>query len=134
MKLGKYLVLLTAMFGVIHIGVSAFSQSDNSVVASIKNNQGRYFTTRIDNLTEKLNLTSDQQKRMRPILEQEVGYLEQIRGNPALSKKEKVKRLQSIVQGSDNEMKSFLSTDQWQKLQALRKGQKAELKKYAEAK
>jgi len=134
MKLGKYLVLFTAMFGVIHIGVSAFSQSDNSVVASIKNNQGRYFTTRIDNLTEKLNLTSDQQKRMRPILEQEVGYLEQIRGNPALSKKEKVKRLQSIVQGSDNEMKSFLSTDQWQKLQALRKGQKAELKKYAEAK
>jgi len=134
MKLGRYLVLLTAIFGVILMGVSAFSQSDNSVVASIKNNQGRYFTTRIENLTEKLSLTSDQQTRMRPILEQEVGYLEQIRGNPALSKKEKVKRLQSIVQRSDNEMKSFLSTEQWQKLQVLRKDQKAELKKYAEAK
>lgn len=134
MKFGKHLVLLTAMFGIIHVGVTTFSQSDNSVVASIKNNQGRYFTTRIESLTEKLNLTSDQQTRMRPILEQEVGYLEQIRGNPALSKKEKVKRLQSIVQGSDNEMKSFLSTEQWQKLQALRKDQKAELKRYAEAK
>lgn len=134
MKFGKHLVLLTAMFGIIHVGVTTFSQSDNSVVASIKNNQGRYFTTRIESLTEKLNLTSDQQTRMRPILEQEVGYLEQIRGNPALSKKEKVKRLQSIVQGSDNEMKSFLSTEQWQKLQTLRKDQKAELKRYVEAK
>ena len=128
------LVLLTVLFGVINIGANAFSQSDSSVVASIKNNQGRYFTSRIENLTEQLNLTPDQQKRMRPILEQEVGYLEQIRGNPVLSKKEKVKRLQTIVQGSDNQMKSFLSEEQWQKLQGLRKGQKAELKKYAEAK
>ena len=128
------LVLLTVLFGVLHIGLNAFSQSDSSVVASIKNNQGRYFTSRIDNLTEQLNLNPDQQRRMRPILEQEVGYLEQIRGNPVLSKKEKVKRLQTIVQGSDNQMKSFLSEEQWQKLQGLRKGQKAELKKYAETK
>jgi Spy/CpxP family protein refolding chaperone len=128
------LVLLTVLFGVLPIGQNAFSQSDNSVVASIKNNQGRYFTSRIDNLTEQLSLTPDQQRRMRPILEQEVGYLEQIRGNPVLSKKEKVKRLQTIVQGSDNQMKSFLSEEQWQKLQGLRKGQKAELKKYAETK
>jgi len=128
------LVLLTVLFGVLPIGQNALSQSDNSVVASIKNNQGRYFTSRIDNLTEQLSLTPDQQRRMRPILEQEVGYLEQIRGNPVLSKKEKVKRLQTIVQGSDNQMKSFLSEEQWQKLQGLRKGQKAELKKYAETK
>jgi len=51
-----------------------------------------------------------------------------------LSKKQKVKRLQAIVSGSDNEMKPFLSAEQWQKLQGLRKDQKAELKKYAEAK
>ena len=128
------LLLLTVLFGFLHMGLNAFSQSDSSVVASIKNNQGRYFTSRIDNLTEQLNLNPDQQRRMRPILEQEVGYLEQIRGNPVLSKKEKVKRLQTIVQGSDNQMKSFLSEEQWQKLQGLRKGQKAELKKYAETK
>lgn len=130
----RRLAFLTVLFGTLQFAVSAVSQSDNSVVASIKNNQGSYFTTRIESLTEKLNLTPDQKARMRPILEQEVGYLEQIRGNPALSKKEKVKRLQTIVQGSDTRMKSFLSEEQWQKLQGLRKTQKAELKKYAESK
>ncbi|PYY11762.1 MAG: hypothetical protein DMG61_18090 [Acidobacteria bacterium] len=104
------------------------------MVADLKNKQGSYFTSRIENLSDKLSLTSDQQAKMRPILEQEMGLLEQIRGNPVLSKKQKVKRLQAIVSGSDNEMKPFLSAEQWQKLQGLRKDQKAELKKYAEAK
>ena len=134
MRLGWYLLLIAALFCAPNLVASSFSQSDNSVVADIKNKQGSYFTSRIENLSEKLSLTSDQQAKMRPILEQEMGLLEQIRGNPVLSKKEKVKRLQAIVSGSDNEMKSFLSAEQWQKLQGLRKNQKAELKKYAEAK
>jgi len=134
MRFGRYLLLIAALFGAPYLIVSSFSQSDNSVVADLTNKQGSYFTSRIENLSEKLNLTSDQQTKMRPILEQEMGLLEQIRANPVLSKKDKVKRLQAIVGGSDNKMKSFLSAEQWQKLQGLRKDQKAELKKYAEAK
>jgi len=93
----------------------------------LKTGGSPYFTAKIENLTEKLQLNTDQQAEIKPIAEQEVGYLEEIRGNSALSKKDKLKKLKTIVNNSDTQMKSMLSPEQWQKLQTLRKKQKSEL-------
>jgi len=93
----------------------------------LKTGGSPYFTAKIENLTEKLQLNTDQQAKIKPIAEQEVGYLEEIRGNSALSKKDKLKKLKTIVNNSDTQMKSMLSPEQWQKLQTLRKKQKSEL-------
>lgn len=134
MRLSMYFLMIAGFLGLSEIALSARLQSDNSVVSDLQTKQATYFNSKIENLTEKLSLSPDQQKQLRPIVEQEMGNLEQIRGNPVLSKKEKVKRLQEIVRESDTRMKSFLSPDQWQKLQALRKSQKAELDQYARAK
>jgi len=41
--------------------------------------------------SHKLQLTPDQQIKTKPVAEQEVGYLEEIRANPVLSKREKCK-------------------------------------------
>ncbi len=92
-----------------------------------------YFTAKLDNLTQTLRLTPDQQTKIKPIAEQEVAYLEQIRANPVASRQEKLKRLKDIVQTSDTQMKPVLSPEQWQKLQTLRKQQKEQLKQYATA-
>ncbi len=112
----------------------ATPQTEAQSVAALKEGGSAYFTTKIENLTNKLDLTPDQQEKLRPIAEQEVGYLEEIRGNAVLSKEQKIKKLEEIVRRSDQQMKPFLSADQWEKLEALRKEQKEELKKYAEAK
>jgi hypothetical protein len=88
----------------------------------------------MENLTTKLSLTPDQQAKLKPIAEQEVGLLEEIRGNNVLSRKEKLDRLQKIVLDSDKQMKPWLSAEQWQKLQALRSDQKERLKQYAATK
>ncbi len=93
-----------------------------------------YFTTKMKNLTSKLNLSTDQQAKLKPIAEQEVGMLEQIRGNPVLTRKEKLVRLQQVVLDSDQQMRPWLSAQQWEELQALRKSQKAQLEQYAKAK
>jgi len=93
-----------------------------------------YFTSKMENLTTKLELTPDQQARLKPIAQQEVGLLEEIRGNPGLSRKEKLAKLQQIVLDSDKRMRPWLSAEQWEKLQALRKDQKERLKQYAKAK
>lgn len=105
---------------------------DTSVNTQLKKGSSEYFTAKIENLTKKLQLTPDQQVKIKPIAEQETGYLEEIHGNPSLSKKDKLSRLVEVVKNSDSQMKPILSDDQWQKLQALRKDQKAELKKIAE--
>jgi hypothetical protein len=109
----------------------ATPQTEAQSAAALKAGGSAYFTTKIENLTNRLSLTPDQQEKLRPIAEQEVGYLEEIRGNAVLSKEQKIKKLEEIVRRSEQQMKPFLSADQWDKLEALRKEQKDQLKKYA---
>jgi len=128
-------VLPIALLSTVGLAVPASpAQNEDPRVTALKKGESIYFTAKIQNLTDKLDLTPDQQRKLRPIAEQETAYLEQIRANPVLSKKDKLKRLRTIVHGSDQEMKSFLSAQQWQTLQALRKTQYAELKELANAK
>jgi hypothetical protein len=65
---------------------------------------------------------------------QEANLLEEIRGNTGHSRKEKLARLQQVVLESDKQMKPWLSVQQWEKLQTLRKDQKEQLKQYAKTK
>ena len=119
----QYVVILLTMFAAsIVLGQETANKYD-----VLKTGGSPYFTAKIENLTEKLQLNTDQQAEIKPIAEQEVGYLEEIRGNSALSKKDKLKKLKTIVNNSDTQMKSMLSPEQWQKLQTLRKKQKSEL-------
>jgi hypothetical protein len=89
---------------------------------------GQYFSMKLDHLREKLLLTPDQRTEIKPILEQEAGEVGEICANPALSRPNKLKRYEKIVRASDEKIKPFLSSDQLQKLQDLRKEQKQDLK------
>jgi hypothetical protein len=127
-------IIATILFIATPLTLRAGAQSETQTAAALKEGGSTYFTTKMENLTNRLNLTPDQQDKLRPVAEQEVGYLEEIRGNAVLSREQKIKKLEEIVHRSDQQMKPFLSADQWEKLQALRKEQKEQLKKYAEAK
>ena len=109
------------------------SQSQGSMITDLKKGGSTYFTAKMDNLSEQLHLTPDQQTMLRPIAEQETAYIEQIRTNPVLSLETKFDRLKTIVRGSDKQMKAFLSAQQWQKLQALRKEQQTTLEEYVKS-
>lgn len=90
---------------------------------------GQYFTMKQQRLSQTLNLSEDQQARIKPILEQETGEVGQIFDNPVLSRKDKLNRWEKIVQSSDEKIKPFLSQTQSQKLQDMRKQQMQDLKK-----
>jgi len=121
-------VLLIALLAL----ASAAAQDNAKTESVLKAGGSTYFTAKMDNLTEKLQLSPDQVTKIRPIAEQEIGYLEQVRANPVVSRKDKLKRLKEVVAKSDTEMKPILSADQWQKLQTMRKEQKQQLKEMAE--
>jgi hypothetical protein len=106
------------------------TQSEDPTIAALKRGESGYFTAKMQNLSDQLHLNESQQTKLRPIVEQETAYIEQIRSNPVLATKDKFKRLQEIVRGSDKQMKHFLSAQQWRKLQLLRKDQKASLENY----
>jgi hypothetical protein len=73
-----------------------------------------------------LNLTPEQQGKIKPILEQESGEVREI--SPVLSRKDKLSAVEKIVRASDEKLKPILSTDQWHTLQEIRKEQKRELR------
>jgi len=133
MRLLRYLagsVLWTSLAITLCTGQQAGSLDVNAIKAG----STPYFTTKMENLTTRLELTPDQQAKLKPIAEQETNLLEEIRGNSGRSRKEKLTRLQQVVLESDQQMKPWLSAQQWQKLQALRKDQKEQLKQYAKTK
>jgi hypothetical protein len=88
----------------------------------------QYFAMKMQNLSEVLNLTDEQQAKVKPIAEQETGEVNQTIFNPVVSREERLSRWQKIVSKGDSKMRSFLSQAQWEQLQQLRKQQKQELK------
>src|SRR5215469_15971331 len=87
----------------------------------------QYYSMKLRNLSETLDLSEDQQTKVRPILEQEAGELNYVWNNPALSQKDKVERLRQAVRTSDRKMKPLLTQAQWDKLESMRQQQQREL-------
>lgn len=94
---------------------------------------GQYFSMKQQHLSEALDLSDEQQAKIKPSLEQETGEVGQIMGNPVLSRADKLNRWEKIVRSSDERIKPFLSQAQLNKLRQMRKEQKQELKKMIEA-
>lgn len=88
----------------------------------------QYFTMKMQNLSDSLDLNDEQRAKLKPIAEQEAGEAGQVCFTSVVPRQERLKRWEKIVRSSDEKMKSFLSRAQWQKLQELRKEQKQELK------
>jgi hypothetical protein len=75
-----------------------------------------------------LNLSDEQQARIKSIAEQESSEAKAVIFTPVVSRKERLSQWEKIVRASDVKMKSILTEEQWRKLQEIRKDQKRELK------
>jgi hypothetical protein len=81
------------------------------------------------NFTVKLALTDAQQAEIKPILEQEAGQVAQLCANTELSRVDKLRGYENLVQTTDEQIKPLLSGPQLKKLRDLRKEQKQALKR-----
>ena len=88
---------------------------------------GHYFTMKMQNLTEVLHLSEEQQAQIKPIAEQESSEVGALCFTPVVPRKERLRQWKRIVRSSDAKLKPILSQSQWAKLQDLRKEQKQEL-------
>ena len=89
---------------------------------------GQYFSMKMQNLTETLNLTDEQRTKIKPIVEQERAEVGAVCFTPTIPRKERLVRFEKVVRAGDEKMKPILSTDQWAQLQQLRKEQRQELR------
>jgi hypothetical protein len=89
---------------------------------------GQYFVMKMKNLSTSLNLSDEQQVGIKPIAEQESADAGAVIFTPAVSRKERLSQWEKIVRSSDVKMRPILTTEQWGKLQEMRKNQKQELR------
>jgi hypothetical protein len=89
---------------------------------------GQYFEMKMRNLTQALDLSGEQQRAIKPILEQEAFDASQVCFNPAIPRKEWLNKWRRVVESSDKKMKPTLTEAQWAKLQDIRQDQRKELK------
>jgi periplasmic protein CpxP/Spy len=66
-------------------------------------------------LTKQLNLSTDQQEKIKPILESESQQMQTLRQDSSLSGEDRMSKMRQIRQSSNEQIKPILNSDQQQK-------------------
>lgn len=74
----------------------------------------------VKHLTQKLNLTSDQQAKLKPILEDQRKQMDQIHNDSSLSRDDRFSKMQQLRSSSDTQIRALLTEDQQKKFDAMR--------------
>jgi len=81
----------------------------------------------VKHLTKKLNLSADQQAKLKPILEDQRKQMEAIRNDSSLAREDKFSKMQSLRQSSDTEIKGILNEDQQKNFDKMRAEQQGHM-------
>jgi periplasmic protein CpxP/Spy len=84
----------------------------------------------IKRLTKKLNLSDDQQAKLKPILEDQHKQMEAIHNDSSLSQQDRFSKMQDLRQSSDTQIKSVLNDDQQKNFDKMRAEQQERMKQW----
>ena len=88
----------------------------------------QYFSMKQRHLSEALDLTEDQQEKVKPLIEHESAEAGSILWTTVVSPKDRLKQYQKSVKASDAKSRPLLTRTQVTKLEELRKEQQVEVK------
>jgi periplasmic protein CpxP/Spy len=84
----------------------------------------------IKHLTKKLNLSADQQAKLKPILEDQRKQMDTIHNDSSLSREDRFSKMQVLRQSSDTEIKGVLNEDQQKNFDKMREEQHDRMKNW----
>jgi len=119
------LILLAA--SIISIGAFAQDGPPNNQPSAQENGGGHHGTMdpaqRTHELTQKLNLTADQQSKVQQVLQSESSQMESVRSDNSLSQQDRHTKMMAIHQTGDTQIRAVLDPNQqkqWDAMQAKR--------------
>jgi len=71
-------------------------------------------------ISQQLNLTPEQKRKLLPVLEQEAPKLKAVKENTSLPPRQKLQQIRAIHEESDPKIKAILTPDQYTKWQQMR--------------
>jgi periplasmic protein CpxP/Spy len=124
--------LLTLGFG------NAFSQDTQETPPPPPSGQGKGMGRRpmesvdeqVQHLTKKLNLSDDQQAKLKPILEDQHKQMEAIHNDSSLSREDRFSKMQALRQSSDAQIKGLLNDEQQKNFDKMRADQQDRMKNW----
>jgi periplasmic protein CpxP/Spy len=146
----RSLVATAVLAGLLSLGlaVNAFGQDDQAAPPpppqsgqqsdqqspGMGRHMGRHHMPTVDDqlkhLSKKLNLSDDQQAKLRPILEDQRKQMDEIRNDSSLSREDRFSKMQEARQGSDTQIKSVLNDDQQKAFDKMREERANRMKQW----
>jgi protein CpxP len=133
----------TVLAGMLSLGVAVFAQDappppPPDQAGQTSEGMGRHMGRRgmqsvddqIKHLTKKLNLSSDQQAKLKPILEDQRKQMEAVHNDSSLSREDRFSKMQTLRQSSDTEIRGVLNEDQQKNFDKMREEQKDRMKNW----
>ena len=74
----------------------------------------------LERLTRELNLTSDQQEKIKPLLTERQQKMQTLMQDQSVSQEDRRAQMRTIMEGTNNSIKENLNDDQKQKFDAIR--------------
>lgn len=116
----------TRLFGigiVLMFAVSVLAQQNAPVQANPQHHGMPSVDDHLKMLTEKLSLTSDQQTKIRPVLQQMNDSMQKVMQDQSLSQDERRAKHQELFETADSKVRKFLNDDQKKKLDDMEQEQ-----------
>ncbi|MGH9503688.1 MAG: Spy/CpxP family protein refolding chaperone [Terriglobales bacterium] len=108
--------------------------SDQQSGQEMGRHMGRHQMPSVDDqvkhLTKKLNLSDDQQAKLKPILEDQRKQMDDLRNDSSLSREDRFSKMREIRQNSDTQIKSVLNDDQQKNFDKMRDEQHDRMKQW----
>jgi Spy/CpxP family protein refolding chaperone len=84
----------------------------------------------IKHLSKKLNLTDDQQAKLKPVFEDQRKQMAAIHNDSSLSREDRFSKMQALRQSSDGQIKSLLNEEQQKSFDKMRAEQQERMKQW----
>jgi periplasmic protein CpxP/Spy len=107
-------------------GTALYAQQDNMSQPEAAKGPGMKMSPeqRLQHMTKALNLTDDQQQKIKRILESQSQQMQTLRQDTTMSQQDKWTKMREIHQATNDQIKPILTTDQqqkWEQMQARHK-------------
>ena len=105
------LVAVTSVLGVVIASGIAFGQRGNRQPPSVDE--------QVKRLADRLNLSDDQQSKIKPILEDQRQQMASLREDTSLSREDRMSKMRSIRESTTSKISAILNDDQKKQYEAM---------------
>ena len=115
----KWIALTALAVALAAVGAPAWAQMGEGQGGGQPGHGPMSADQRLQMMTKQLNLTADQQEKIKPMLENQSQQMQALHQDTTLSQEDRMSKMQQIRQSTNSQIKTVLNPDQQQKFEQM---------------